>query len=574
MKQFLLPAGVPVLVTTLLTSPALAQFPPAGGYQVSGTLNVIEHDVGFGSIGRTVFGPVAGAKIPGAVTMLDGDVHGIFDPTAHNSLFLIVEDANDFDLAGPATSDGPAGVVVALSSGLWLYELDPDPLTPDFVVTLIEDGAGFQDLDMVRAANLDGQGRNDLMVVDGTTVRVLLDSGSGWSSSGSFDVGSVPRDLVAIDWDSSASTDRHIAVHLDQSVQVWEPSASSPPYVLDEGFLGYGVGGHLAAIQATTADPNVKLAYVTPVTGVGDYLLLLTPGGGRTNCGVLTTTVGNTRSLASSVYVSGSASRVDLMATQLGVPNADLFLMRNANPPYDLPTPQVEWDLPGSIHAADGRPAFGDVTMDRVPEGLVGSTMLDEFYCFLGQPLQVDPTSPLTGTFNSAAITSSPHFFVLNINNPTSVAPPYDFTHWQLLLWRSDNGTVLNRQALANNVFPLGKDAQQNPLADQDIGAALDLGSGNPCAFDGAFFISVRLIKLDGDSIVLSSSFTHGGLATSETVKATINPEELEEMAVTGCSGQLPGGPGFVPLPDIPAIAEQASPQIPAMVVGPSGPWE
>ncbi len=559
------------LALTVSAAPGLAQFPPAGGYQSGSTpTNTIPWQPGITSTERIVFGNIAGDLLPGALALVDGKAIGIFDPEIHKSAFLVETGVNDLDVVA-AVGDGPAGMALARSDGVWLYEWDTVPNAPvTFVKTLLAAGS-FANLDLLRAGAVDGAGRQDLIGASGATVRLLLDSGSGWADAGSFTAGGTVREIDLIDWDSNSATRAHIAALIDTSagktnVQIWEPNGSTPPvYSLDETFVGYAAGGYLAAIPPTTGDPSARLAWSANVNGIGSLLLVLSPGGSRVNCGTLPP---SPDSLTSAIYTNQSGlSRVDLLTTSTADTNARLYEHRNATPPYSLVNPLI-WTAGSTVLPGDGTPAFGDVTRDRVPDALIARGLHDELYFFAG-------AEPNLLFFSGEAAWSAPTLYVDSEGFGVTVQKPSgaeNYSHWQLLLWKSENGTALNQETVANYKYAIQTGTQQHLYTDLDLGETETV-----ClmGFDEAYFLTVRLILLNGDTIVSATSGIHSGFAQDDAMAAAMNPNGLTQQyfaIADGTCGQPPGTAGFVPLPSLPPIVNNLPPQITSLVPGPPVP--
>ena len=93
------------------------------------------------------------------------------------------------------------------------------------------------------------------------------------------------------------------------------------------------------------------------------------------------------------------------------------------------------------------------------------------------------------------------------------------------------------------------------------------------CEFDEAYFLSVRMIELDGgDQILASTPAIHAGFATDADTADNMNPGggivPIFFQKSNGTSCNKPGVPGFVPLATLPPL-DSGVPQIPAMVGGP-----
>ena len=448
--------------------PGIAQGP---GYQLDEDPdNEIKLGGPFSTVERVVFGHIAGFQLPGAVALVDGDVYGIYDPGAHNAAFVIEDTAtvNDIDIV-TAFEDDPAGILLACNDALWLYEWDSTTSTNPFTATNLAAGS-YANLDLIRTGDIDGSGLEDLVGVKGSSVHLSIDSGSGWAHSTTITAGGTVHEAIVIDWDNNGSTQGHIAVLLDTKVEIWaHDGGTATTYSLAETFLGATSTGHLASLPRGGTVAYDRLAWHAPVNGAGDFLMLLSSGGARVNSGAFPFVP---NAVLAAVHDDGA----DLLATQAGSALSRIYFPDGTTGNYTL-TPPVskKWNTFTNLLSADGDIAFGDISGDGVPDGLVASTVENDFYFFSGAVPAVAVNTPGGSTWSDPVLDGNHDQFRITVDVPNDTT---GYTDWQMLVWRSEDGTELEAEAIANYRFALGTAGGTQDLAVDLAFAPTSTGGG------------------------------------------------------------------------------------------------
>jgi hypothetical protein len=546
-----------LLALALCATPALAQFPPTGGYQLDYEKQVALPP--FTNASRIVFGEIAGGKLPGALALVDGVAYGVFDPETHDVAFPIETGVIDLDVVA-AVGGEAAGMILARPQGLYRYEWDSavgasPPITSASISSLV--------VDLVRTADVDGQGLEDIVCAAGSTVHVLLESGGTWNSAGTFTAGGAVRDLVSIDWDGDPSSRLHVAALVELAgggtrVEIWGQQAGGG-YVLDETFGG-AQEGFLAPLHATTAEPVPRVAWTTDITGLGSYLLLIGENGERINCGQ----VAPPAALGSALLrdTASGLSRMDLMTISTQDVDARVYEYLSGTPPYSAGSPLVH-ATGSTVSAGDRAAAFGDATADHVPDILVARASTNELIFVAGQ-------QPSLASVQGSDAWSLPTLHGTNDRLGVRIKIPSDLpttiNRAQLILWAGTNGT-LQAQALKNHKYEIPS-GQSWMWAWVDLAAGEEVcdGGGDGVSLDYEYYIDVRFVVVsddgDGDDVLDGTSSLHAGVLYTE--------EAGIELNVT-CSGNQSGGVKFLPLATLPGTGGQL-PEIPPLTDGPTSP--
>jgi hypothetical protein len=362
--------------TSVLSAAAIAATPPPQvPYQQVD--NRVDLPALGGTVQRACAGDIDGDLAPDAAILADGRVFVAFGPATYGSV-VEIDDAGwaiDLSLMPELGPQAPCQIAVTRADGVFVVGRQTDPGDPDpwVIQQVLGADASLLGATRVRSADLDGNGRNDLVVVlaDEKTVRVVLQQLDGtWTPFASpFMLQTKVRELAALQYDNDYPLE--LAIQIAGSARVHE---------LDGTFVAMArnvVAGSPAgmAVMPIPGTTRSRIAYLATATGGGYDLHLLQHG-----LALNTWFVGGLQPRSLLAADHDQDGDFDLLV-DTGVNGLTVLL---SNSEADFPAPYPDPTHPFSYHLAGASefpigsqpgvtqiPCWGDLDNDSWPDLLV-----------------------------------------------------------------------------------------------------------------------------------------------------------------------------------------------------------